>query len=114
MQEQMIENPIDFTPKALSKVKELMKNEGKEGHGLRIRLVPGGCAGFQYDFAIEKDASDGDKVIKNDGLRVFVDETSLQFMEGSTVDYIETLHEAGFRVNNPNFEHSCSCGKSVG
>ncbi len=105
---------LDITPKAVSKVKEIMKSEGKESSGLRVKLIPGGCAGFMYDFLIEAKADKGDKVIEKDGLKVFIDEDSLQFMEGAVIDYIEGLKETGFKVNNPNFHHSCNCGKSVG
>ena len=108
------EKLFEITPKATIKVKELMKTDGKEGQALRIKIFPGGCAGFMYDFSFENKSNGDDKVVEVDGLKVFVDNNTLQFLKGSTVDYVETLHGSGFNVNNPNFTHSCGCGKSHG
>ena len=108
------EKMFEITPKAIVKVKEIMKTEGKADHALRIKIFPGGCAGFMYDFSFDGQSTQEDSVVETDGLKVFVDSNTLQFLKGSTIDYVETLHGSGFNVNNPNFTHSCGCGKSHG
>jgi len=108
------EKIVDITPKAVLKVKELMKAEGKDGQALRIKIFPGGCAGFMYDFSFDNQTNNDDKVIEVDGLKIFVDNNTLQFLKGSNIDYLESLHGAGFSVSNPNFTHACGCGKSHG
>ena len=108
------EKIVEMTPNAIVKVKEIMKTEGKDNHALRIKIFPGGCAGFMYDFSFEKVSANEDKTIIIDGLKIFIDYNTLQFLKGSTIDYLETLHGSGFNVTNPNFTHSCGCGKSHG
>ncbi len=108
------EKTVEMTPKAVIKVREIMKSEGKENHSLRIKIFPGGCAGFMYDFSFEKESTKEDKFVEIEGLKILIDDNTLQFLKGSTIDYLETLHGSGFNVTNPNFTHSCGCGKSHG
>lgn len=103
---------LTLTPKAVTKLKDLFVKQQKEDWGLRIKVNSGGCAGKEYKFSFEKEHQEGDTVIVEDGVKVFVDPESAQYLEGSLVDYIETLQESGFRISNPHANASCGCGKS--
>ena len=104
---------ITITEQAATKAKTLMESQNKDAEGMRIQVLPGGCAGFSYNMIFEK-KRDGDKVIEVKGFKVFVDEDSLSFLDGSKVDYVETLNESGFKVDNPNAKSTCGCGNSFG
>jgi len=108
---------LDVTDLAVSKVLELLEKEGKDPKDtvLRVAVLPGGCAGFRYDFSFAaNEKKQGDIAIEKNRLTVLVDEKSLQFMNGSTIDYTESLHGAGFTVTNPTASKGCGCGKSFG
>ena len=108
------ENPITLTEKAASKVKALLEKENKQGYGLRVGIISGGCSGYTYDIGIEKEAKADDKVIEDKGIKVFINPESISFMKGSTIDYVDALQGAGFKINNPNVKTTCGCGHSVG
>ena len=102
-----------LTKKAEDKVKEIMSEQPEPYAGLRFQVVGGGCSGFQYRMGFDKNFNDqSDAVFEFDGLKVFVDKQSLLYMDGAEVDYIEGLHGAGFKFNNPNSTGSCGCGSS--
>ena len=102
-----------LTKKAEDKVKEIMSEQPEPYAGLRIQVVGGGCSGFQYRMGFDKNFNDqSDTVFEFAGLKVFVDKQSLLYMDGAEVDYIEGLHGAGFKFNNPNSTGSCGCGSS--
>lgn len=103
---------LEVTDGAVKKVKELMEKEGKASVALRIEVLPGGCSGMTYDFSFDGTQREDDLVIEKNGLKIFIDEASLEYLKGSTVDYVETLHEAGFKIENPNAKSSCGCGSS--
>ena len=104
---------ITLTDKAKEKVKEILVDQPETFAGLRIQVVGGGCSGFQYRMGFDKNFNDqNDSVFEFDGLRVFIDKSSLLYMDGAEVDYIEGLHGAGFKFNNPNVSGSCGCGSS--
>ena len=104
---------IMLTEKAKDKVKEILLDQPETFAGLRIQVVGGGCSGFQYRMGFDKNFNDqSDSVFEFDGLKVFIDKSSLLYMDGSEVDYIEGLHGAGFKFNNPNVSGSCGCGSS--
>ena len=80
---------------------------------LRVRVDSGGCSGFQYTFDLDTEAEEGDRVFTKEDVKVVVDEVSMQFLKGATVDYTEELIKASFEVtSNPNAESSCGCGNS--
>ena len=111
----MTETPqaaITLSDKAVEKIGELLgtQAEGAE-QALRVAVRGGGCSGFQYALAFDK-AKEDDHVFEVDGVAVIVDKTSMQFVFGSEVDYIEGLQGAGFQVNNPNVVAACGCGSS--
>jgi iron-sulfur cluster assembly protein len=104
---------IMLTKKAEDKVKEILSEQPESYAGLRIQVVGGGCSGFQYRMGFDKNYNDqNDQLFEFDGLKVFIDKQSLLYMDGAEVDYIEGLHGAGFKFNNPNSSGSCGCGSS--
>lgn len=104
--------PINMTPTAIGKVKEIMAQQNPVPAGLRLGVVGGGCSGFSYSMSFENEAGMMDKTYEFEGLKVFVDATSLMYLSGASVDYVETLEGAGFKFDNPNVRSTCGCGSS--
>ncbi len=104
--------PISLTPTAIAKVKEIMGQQTPVPAGLRVGVVGGGCSGFSYSMSFENASGMMDKVFDMDGLKVYVDATSVMYLNGCIVDYIETLEGAGFKFENPNVKSTCGCGSS--
>jgi iron-sulfur cluster assembly accessory protein len=104
--------PLNFTGAAIAKVKEIMAQQNPVPAGLRVGVVGGGCSGFSYSMSFENGAGMMDKTFDFDGLKVFVDATSIMYLKGVSVDYIETLEAAGFKFDNPNVKSTCGCGSS--
>src|SRR5215469_312890 len=111
-QETAKKTPVTLTPKAVSKVKEIMAQQTPVPAGLRVGVVGGGCSGFSYSMSFENSSGLMDKVFDMEGLKVFVDATSLTYLNGCIVDYLETLEGAGFKFENPNVRTTCGCGSS--
>jgi iron-sulfur cluster insertion protein len=103
---------ITITDKAALKVKEIADAESLAGQGLRLRVVGGGCAGFSYDLYFEDKVGEMDEQFESNGVKLYVDPMSYQYLEGTEIDYIEGMHGAGFKFNNPNSKGSCGCGSS--
>ena len=103
---------MQLTEMAVHKVKEIMAQQTPQPTALRVGVVGGGCSGFSYQMAFESQSGPMDKVIEVDGLKVFVDATSLMYLDGTEIDYVESLEGAGFKFNNPNAVGSCGCGSS--
>ena len=104
--------PVILTTKAIAKVKEIMAQQNPVPSGLRVGVVGGGCSGFSYSMSFENSAGMMDKTFDFDGLKVYVDATSVMYLNGCTVDYLETLEGAGFKFENPNVKSTCGCGSS--
>ena len=104
---------INFTDKGAEKVHEFLAGQGEvsENAGLRVGVKGGGCSGFQYQLAFDEQRDD-DIVFESDGLKILVDSPSLPYVDGSQIDYVESLQGAGFQVNNPNVVAACGCGSS--
>lgn len=102
---------LTVTERAAAKLKDLMVKEGMQGQGLRIRVMGGGCSGYQYEMAFDT-PREGDKVIEQGGIRVVVDPKSFLFLAGTEIDYQDGLTGAGFAIKNPNAKGSCGCGQS--
>ena len=104
---------LSLTENAVTEVMKFMETEsaGPEA-GLRIRVVPGGCSGFSYSMQIEDAPRQGDDIIQQNGLKLFVDTFSKQYLEGVQVDYVNSVMGSGFTFNNPNSTGSCGCGSS--
>ena len=103
---------LKLTPKAAEMVRKMHAKEGlSPEHGMRIGVVGGGCSGFQYSLNFDTQ-KEGDRVTDFGGVIVYVDEISLPYIAGTTLDYIEGLHGAGFRFDNPRASRTCGCGSS--
>ena len=103
---------VKLTPKAITAVRKMIEKEGLGAdQGLRISVVGGGCSGFQYSLGFDE-RKDGDTLTVLEGVNVFVDEISLPYIAGTTLDYVEGLHNAGFRFDNPRASRTCGCGSS--
>ena len=102
---------LSITPAASDKVRELLVQENDPSLALRIFVAGGGCSGLQYGMTLDEE-QEGDTVINHGDIRVLVDEMSLGYINGSEVDYVDSLMGAGFTVNNPNAVSSCGCGHS--
>ncbi|MGH7381623.1 MAG: iron-sulfur cluster insertion protein ErpA [Candidatus Methylomirabilales bacterium] len=102
---------LTVTERAAAKLKDLMVKEGIQDQGLRVRVMGGGCSGYQYELAFDT-PREGDKVIEQDGVRVVVDPKSFLFLAGTEIDYQDGLTGAGFAIKNPNAKGSCGCGQS--
>jgi iron-sulfur cluster assembly protein len=104
---------VNLTDIAAEKVQEFMSGQGAEGDvvGLRVGVKGGGCSGFQYALALDEKRDD-DHIFEISGIRVLVDPASMQYVDGSTVDFTESFMGSGFEVSNPNVVASCGCGSS--
>jgi iron-sulfur cluster assembly accessory protein len=111
-QETTKKTPVVLTSKAVAKVKEIMGQQDPVPAGLRVGVVGGGCSGFSYSMSFENSPGMMDKVFDMDGLKVYVDATSVMYLDGCIVDYLETLEGAGFKFENPNVKSTCGCGSS--
>ncbi len=103
---------LKITSLAATKVQEFLQQNGRPEAGLRVRVVGGGCSGFQYQLALDDSASEGDEVFEQEGVKLFVDPRSFLYLDGTEIDYVEDIMGSGFRFNNPNSTGSCGCGES--
>jgi len=103
---------ITLTDTAIDKVRSIIETQDPKPAGLRISVVGGGCSGFSYSMAFESTPGMLDKTYDFSGLRVFVDQASLLYLEGARVDYVETMEGSGFKFENPNVKSTCGCGSS--
>lgn len=111
VQQQAI-TPLFLSDSAVSKVRELVEEEGNESLKLRVFVTGGGCSGFQYGFSFDEAQDDEDAIIEKDGISLLVDPMSYQYLVGATVDYQEGLQGSQFVVQNPNASSTCGCGSS--
>ena len=100
------------TPAATSIIKNLLEQRNIPNHALRVFVTGGGCSGMQYGMAFQENADEGDTVVISDDVRLLVDPTSLVYLNGAVIDYVDTLIGGGFRIDNPNAVSSCGCGHS--
>lgn len=103
---------VSLTDAAASKLHELTKDESNPNIGLRVYVYSGGCSGYRYGMMLEDAPTEEDRLIESNGVRVYVDGRSVDLLQGSQIDYIDTLMGAGFTVNNPNAVSGCGCGSS--
>src|ERR1044071_10463731 len=105
---------LNVTEPAATEIKKFMSGEEglPETSGLRVRVVPGGCSGFQYSLNIEEASRQGDHVIEAHGVRLFVDMFSAQYLQGVKVDYVTNMMGSGFTFEHPNATGGCGCGSS--
>lgn len=101
-----------LSEKAAEMVKKIMESEGKPGQGLRVTVMPGGCAGYSYGLDFEENPTDEDVTLDQHGIKLYINEDIVPLIEGATLDFQESLQGAGFVLDNPNATSSCGCGKS--
>jgi len=104
---------LSMSKEAAEFIQQLCEKQDKKNHGLKIEVVPGGCAGFQYYMDFLENGSDGDNEFEFHGVKLFIDPESLGFIKGSSIDFVQTLEQTGLKINNPNITRQCNCGKSV-
>jgi iron-sulfur cluster assembly protein len=103
---------ITLTDKAADKVKEILGNEQKTDHALRIGVKGGGCSGFSYTLNIDKIFAESDQLFEDKGIKIVVDAKSFIYLSGTQVDFVENLSGSGFTFANPNAQRTCGCGSS--
>jgi iron-sulfur cluster assembly protein len=105
---------IKVTDAALEQVQSFIKEQDIPAAtaGLRVSVMPGGCSGFKYGLEIAERPIDDDLTVNQDGLRIYVDAFSAQYLNGTEIDYVSTMQASGFTFNNPNSTGGCGCGES--
>lgn len=110
--EQTSVETINVTPAALAMVRNLLEQKNVPNHGLRVFVAGGGCSGMQYGMALEAEARPYDHVIEKEDVKVFVDPTSMMYLNQATIDYEDSIMGGGFKIENPNAASTCGCGTS--
>ena len=106
---------IDVTETAAERIRDLLGKEGKvDSHGLRMKVIGGGCSGLRYELAFDDQIGEHDTEVELSGVKVSVDEKSALYLVGTTLDFVDTLQESGFKMVNPNAKNTCGCGESFG
>ncbi len=103
---------ITLTPAAVEAVRGLLEKRNLQGYALRVFVQGGGCSGFQYGMALEGNIREQDLKADFDGIQVVVDEISIDYLRGATVDYVDGVMGSGFKIENPNAVSACGCGNS--
>lgn len=107
------EGPLfEVTANAAKRIAYLIEQEGDAGLMLRVSVSGGGCSGFQYGFAFDDTVNADDRTFERDGIKVVVDEVSLELLAGAQIDFVEDLIGASFQISNPQATSSCGCGSS--
>jgi len=104
---------ISLTPAAIGRVKDLLQEQDKLDHGLRVFVAGKSCAGMQYGMSFDLETREQDQVFEDDGVKLIVDSVSLMYMAGATIDFVESVQGGAFRIDNPNVDSACgSCGQA--
>ena len=104
---------VEVTQPAAERIRDLLEKEGKlESHGLRLKVVGGGCSGLRYELAFDDRVGEHDTEFDAGGVRLIIDEKSALYLTGTTLDFVDTLQESGFKMQNPNATSTCGCGES--
>jgi iron-sulfur cluster assembly protein len=106
---------IEVSPNAQDRIKSLLDRDGKlDTHGLRLKVIGGGCSGLQYQLGFDEQVGDDDNEFRAGEVRIIVDDKSAVYLAGTVLDYVDTLQESGFKIENPNAKSTCGCGQSFG
>jgi iron-sulfur cluster insertion protein len=106
------ERAITVSESAAKRIAEVARQEGTEDAFLRIAVSGGGCSGFQYGFTFDDRTNEDDRVFERDGVKVVIDDVSLDLLNGAEIDFVEDMMGAAFQIRNPNAASSCGCGNS--
>lgn len=109
---QITTETITLTQAGAEAVRQIIDKKNLQGYSLRLFVSGGGCSGYQYGLALDNRERAEDTVFETDGIKLVVDEVSIKYLQGATVDYVEGLTSSGFKISNPNAISSCSCGQS--
>src|SRR5437016_6210269 len=110
-----VDAPIELTEKAVDEVRKIMEaNKIPDTYGLRVGVKGGGCSGLSYSLGFDGEQRENDKIIRKDGIQIFVDPKSLFYLSGTELDFTDGLNGRGFVFNNPNATKTCGCGSSFG
>ena len=110
--EQITAETITLTQAGAEAVRQIIDKKNLQGYSLRLFVSGGGCSGYQYGLALDNRERAEDTVFETDGIKLVVDEVSIKYLQGATVDYVEGMTSSGFKISNPNAISSCSCGQS--
>ena len=105
---------VEMTKEAADYIAKLLEKDSKKSWGLKLEVVPGGCAGYKYYMAFQEKPLDGDMEKDFHGVKLFINQESLDELHGSTIRYVESLEASGLKIDNPNATRACGCGKSFG
>lgn len=103
---------VGMTENAARRVQKLIAGEGNPNLMLRLQVSGGGCSGFQYGITLDAETTEDDRLFEQHGVKMVIDETSLDLLNGAVVDYVEDLVGASFKITNPNATATCGCGSS--
>lgn len=112
VQNETLAQGVNITSGAAAKVKSLLEGEGRDDLALRIAVQPGGCSGLRYQLFFDERELDGDVINDVDGVSVVTDRMSAPYLSGATIDFMDTIEQQGFTIDNPNAQSSCACGDS--
>lgn len=105
---------VSLTGEAQQKVKSLLEQEGRDDLRLRIAVQPGGCSGLIYQLFFDERVLENDAIVDFEGVEVVVDQMSIPYLNGASIDFADSIEKQGFTIDNPNAEGSCACGDSFG
>lgn len=103
---------LKITANASKRIKQVLDQKENKGKKFRVFVSGGGCAGLRYGMMIDNDKRESDREIKNNGIRILIDEKSAEVLDGAELDYVESLEASGFKINNPGMIYTCGCGHS--
>jgi iron-sulfur cluster assembly protein len=103
---------IQLTPPAADAVRDIITKRNLEGYALRVYISGGGCSGFQYGMALEGNIRDTDYLFEQEGVQMVIDEVSIDYLRGATIDFVDDIMGSGFKISNPNAISTCGCGHS--
>ena len=112
VQDETLSQGVQITAEAAAKVKSLLESEGRDDLALRIAVQPGGCSGLRYQLFFDERQLEGDVVNDVDGVNVVTDRMSAPYLAGATIDFMDTIEQQGFTIDNHNAQSSCACGDS--
>ena len=110
--DQTITQTVILTQPAANAVRDIMVEKNLHGYALRLFISGGGCSGYQYGLAFDNNTREDDLIIETDGIKLIVDEVSIKYLQGATVDYVGGITANGFKISNPNAASTCGCGQS--
>ena len=110
--DETITQSVTLTQPAVEAIRDVLLQKNLPGYALRLFISGGGCSGYQYGLALDSNIRSEDKVFETEGIKLIVDEVSIKYLQGATVDYVDGITSSGFKIINPNAISSCNCGQS--